>query len=452
MKLKLLLVNPWIADFTAYDLWIRPLGLLYIASILLKWDVAEIQFINCIDNFHPSVPQKFKKKRADSTSRLFSFDIEKPEILKIIPRKFKLFGIPIDAFENELEKVGKVDGVFMTSFMTYWYPGVQIAIERIRKKLGSIPVILGGIYPTLLPEHAKKNSGADFVIQGEAENQIGKILKEIFGVKKDFENFKDLDSIPFPEYRLLRDKDSLPFLTSRGCPFRCSYCASFIVSGKFRERSVKNCIKELQLVKNSFKTNHIAFYDDALLFNSESRIEPLLRSVIEKSLNFNFHTPNGLSIKEINRELAFLMKKANFKTIRLSLESVSKNFLLKTKSEHKFGDLKRVVVFFEEAGFRSYELEVYILVGLPLQEMEEVEESVRYAGECGVRVRFAYFSPIPKTEEWIKMEEAGLISSYDDPLLHNKVLFPYLWSKISPEKLAYLKELQRKVNERVLYR
>lgn len=449
MRMKFLLVNPWIVDFTAYDLWIKPLGLLYIASILKKWDVAELYFINCLDSTHPSIPEKFRKKREDGTSKFYSEEIEKPEILKIIPKKFKIFGIPVKAFDEELERIGKVDGVFLTSFMTYWYPGVQIVIERIRRKLGSIPIILGGIYPTLIPEHAKEKSGADFVVIGEGENQIGKIMEDVFSIKKELENFNDLDSYPFPLFSLLKDKESLPFITSRGCPFRCSYCASFLISDKFRERSVENCLEELNFIKNNFETKHIAFYDDALLLNREKRIKPLLREIVKNSLNFEFHTPNGLYIKEIDEELAILMKRANFRTIRLSLESSRADFLQKTRSEHKSGDLKRVVGYFEKACYKASEIEVYILVGLPFQEAEEVEESIRCAGECGVRVRLAYFSPIPGTEEWGKIVEKGLLKEDSDPLLQNKVLFPYFWSKITPEKLEYLKRIQREVNGKV---
>lgn len=444
-----MLVNPWIVDFTAYDLWIKPLGLLYIASVLKKLDVADLYFINCLDESHPLIPEKFRKKREDGTAKFYSVETEKPEVIKGIPKKFKIFGIPVKAFDEELEKIGKVDGVFITSFMTYWYPGVQIAVERIRKRFGSVPVILGGIYPTLIPEHAKEKSGADFIVIGEGENQIGKLLEEIFSTKIEFENFDDINSYPFPLFSLLNDKESLPFITSRGCPFRCSYCASFIVSGRFRERSVGNCLEELIFIKNNFETKHIAFYDDALLLNSEKRIKPLLRKIIEESINFYFHTPNGLHIQEIDEELAILMKRANFKTIRLSLESVKSKFLIETRSEHKIGDLKKVVGYFEKAGYRASDIEVYILAGLPFQEPEEVEESIRYAGECGVRVRLAYFSPIPKTEEWKKMIEIGLLKENSDPLLQNKILFPYLWSKITPEKLEYLKKIQREVNAKV---
>ncbi len=408
MRPKILLVNPWIVDFTAYDLWIKPLGILYIASVLEKMDFAELHLINCLDESHPSIPEKFKRKRADGTSKFYSVEIEKPYMLKNIPKKLKIFGIPVKAFDEELERIGKVDAVFMTSLMTYWYLGVQIAVERIRKKFGSVPIVLGGVYPTLLPEHAKK-SGADIIVKGEGENQIGKILEEVFSIKRDFENFNDINSYPFPLFSLLRDKDSLPFLTSRGCPFQCSYCASHLISGKFRERSPDNCIDELKFIKNNFETKHIAFYDDALLLNPEKRIKPLLRKIIEKSLNFQFHTPNGLYINSIDEELAILMKRANFKTIRLSLESSKADFLKRTKSEHKLGDLKKIVGYFEKAGYKSSDLEVYILVGLPFQEMEEVEESIKYAGDCGVRVRLAYFSHNPVTHDWKKMVENAFL-------------------------------------------
>jgi len=446
MKYRVLLVNPWITDFTAYDLWIKPIGLLYIASILKKWDVAEICFIDCLDTNHPQIPEKYRRKKENGTSKFFSSEIEKPEILKDVPKKFKIFGKPIEIFEDELEKTGKIDAVFITSFMTYWYPGVQLAVEKIREKYGSVPIILGGIYPTLMPEHAKKESGADVIVEGEGENQIGKILNEVLAVKRDFENFENIDSYPYPDFSIISNRQSLPFLTSRGCPFRCTYCASSIVSGKFRERSVEKCIEELVYIKDNFGTKNIAFYDDALLINPEKRIKPLMRKIIENSFNFHFHTPNGLWIKEIDEEIAMLMKKCNFKTIRLSLEGTNSEFFRKTNSEHKTANLKETVSFFEKAGYRKSEIEVYILIGLPYQEFEEVSDSLNYAKECGVKVRFSYFSPIPKTIEWKNMVKEGLIKENSDPLLHNKILFPYLWSKITPEKLGLLKNIQREIN------
>lgn len=429
MAKKILFINPWIADFTAYDLWARPLGLLYVMQAVKEIGI-EISFIDCT--------YSHSQEKSNGTAKINYYEIEKPEPLKKIPRSFKIFGISIDEFEQRLKSIGSVDAVFITSMMTYWYPGIQIVVERLRKNLGNVPIVIGGIYATLLPEHAKQF--ADMVVQGEGETKINKILDKILNIQTDI-NPKKIR----PYFEALNDKKVLPFLTSRGCPFKCSYCASSIVS-EFREKTVDECIEELEYIKKSFDTEHIAFYDDALLFDKENRIKPLLREIIKRNISFNFHTPNGLHIGSIDEELVLLMKKANFKTIRLSLESSSKDFLEKTGSNHKISDFSKVVEILKKAGYTKNDISAYVLIGLPYQTSEEVKDTIDFVGSRGIKVSLAYFSPVPGTVEYKKMKEEGFLPQNEDPILHNKIVFPYFWSKITPDELKSIKELQRKIN------
>ncbi len=449
-KKRLLLVNPWIVDFTAYDLWIKPLGLLYLASIIKRFTGLELYFLDCLNRHHPDLAKfGFKyKERADGTGSLYWEEIEKPDFLKDIPRRLKRYGIPLEIFDAELKNIPTPDLILITSFMTYWYPGVQMVIERLKKLLGNIPVILGGIYPTLLKEHAVKESGADLVVDGEGEDKILGLLEETLSIKYEPPVLNSLDDYPYPSFELLNNRESLALLTSRGCPYRCSYCASFILQRSFRQRKPEEVIKELKYIKTKFNTSHIAFYDDALLFKKEEHIKPILKGIIEQRIKFNFHTPNGLSVGEIDLELANLMKLAGFKTLRLSLETTKRETIERTLSLHKAEGFEEAFNNLLKAGFRRNEIEVYLMVGLPDQEKEEVEESIRYVGGFGAISRLAYFSPIPGTIEWKRMEERGLISLKHDPMLHNKILFPYRWSKIDPQALKDLKDLSRRLNER----
>jgi len=104
--------------------------------------------------------------------------VTKPEIFRHIPRKYSRYGWPYAQVESRLEKIPAPAAVLITCTLTYWYPGVQAAVELVRKKFGSVPIILGGVYATLCPEHARSQSGADLILTGPGENQILRILQE----------------------------------------------------------------------------------------------------------------------------------------------------------------------------------------------------------------------------------------------------------------------------------
>lgn len=123
MKLKILLVNPWIYDFAAFNLWARPLGLLKVAEYLSAFDT-ELSLIDCTDSFEAN-RYGTGKYRTEAT--------EKPALLKDIPRLYKRYGMSIDAFIDRLKSSMPFDMILMTSGMGYWYPGVQTAVEVVRE-------------------------------------------------------------------------------------------------------------------------------------------------------------------------------------------------------------------------------------------------------------------------------------------------------------------------------
>ncbi|OQY38408.1 radical SAM protein [Candidatus Atribacteria bacterium 4572_76] len=177
---NLLLVNPWIYDFTAYDFWSKPLGLLYIASILRERGY-EISYIDCMDRYNREIlklkNREFPKKDEFGRGPFYKEEVEKPAILKNIPCRYSRYGITEEIFLNKLKKLPPPQAVLVTSIMTYWYPGAFRVIEIIKKIFPDIPIILGGIYATLCFEHACKFSGADYVIKGNSIRDLIKILE-----------------------------------------------------------------------------------------------------------------------------------------------------------------------------------------------------------------------------------------------------------------------------------
>jgi len=249
-NLDLLLINPWIYDFTAYDFWSKPLGLLYIASILRENNY-RINYIDCVDCNNPEIlefPQKrFPRKDEFGRGSFYKEEVKKPEVIKNIPRRFSRYGITEDIFRQELKKIPPPQAVLITSIMTYWYPGVFRVIQIIKQAFPGVPIILGGIYATLCFDHASKFSGADYVIAGNEIKDLLRILEQITKNKiKYSETGKGLDCLPYPAWDLYPNLDYICLLSSQGCPFRCSYCASFKINPKLEFRNPEKVANEIK--------------------------------------------------------------------------------------------------------------------------------------------------------------------------------------------------------------
>ena len=183
MKNKnILLINPWIYDFAAYDFWIKPMGLLSVGSILDMFGY-QLSLIDCLDRFHPlqhSGKGKYKSSNKKyGTGKYYREPVEKPKILANIPRTYCRYGIHLDVFNLALSQVPQPEVVLVTSGMTYWYPGPFKVIEIVKKKYPKVPIVLGGIYATLCYDHAVKFSGADYVIKGPGEEQVLKLVTNV---------------------------------------------------------------------------------------------------------------------------------------------------------------------------------------------------------------------------------------------------------------------------------
>ncbi|MEN6374473.1 MAG: radical SAM protein [Smithella sp.] len=446
MSKKILLINPWIYDFAAYDFWLKPLGLLSLGS-LLRRNNHEVNFIDCLDPYHPAMTATAKKpqRHAYGDGKFFREIIEKPDNLQIISRNYCRYGITPDIFREELSSHQDADIVLVTSLMTYWYPGVVEAIKIIRELLPQVPVVLGGKYATLCSEHAVKFSGADYIIRGAGEEQIFRLLNDLFAEKQSFEpGMEDLDALPYPALDLVRKLEQAPIMTSRGCPFTCSYCASHIFNDKFRRRDPLKVVDEIEYWQKNFGVKNFTFYDDALLVNSSKMIMVILREVKKRNLSCNFHCPNGLHLREINEELSRLMFDSGFKTIRFGFETSDRERQIETGGKVKNEELKRAVRLLKDAGFKSNDIGVYLLCGLPGQRAAEVRDSIEFVWECGAKPILAEYSPIPGTEMW---DEAVALSPFDiqkEPLYHNNSLLPCRNNDFSVAVYDELKKLLRK--------
>ena len=437
----ILLINPWIHDFAAYDYWAKPLGLLMIGAALRQHG-ANVSYLDCLDRFHPRMPTADPLLRFGRGAYLKT-RIPKPAGLKDIPRNYCRYGILPEWLIGILTSNPKPDLILVTSSMTYWYPGVQETIRTVKSVFSDIPVILGGIYATLCRDHAVRFSGADVVVSGPAESQLFQIIYQLIGWRADSEiGLDDLDRLPFQAADLQRVIPYITLLTSAGCPFSCGYCASGYLNPKRILRNVGRIVEEIQYWLSGYGVADMVFYDDALLVDSERHAALLFAEIIDRGLGkiVRFHTPNAVHIREITPMLARLMYDAGFKTLYLGFETAASNrsgWDCKVTCE----EFITAVSDLQSAGFHGDQMGAYLLAGLPGQSLESIEASIEAVRKTGIWPVLAHYTPIPHTALWPAAVASSRYDLESDPIFTNNAIFPCQKQPFSWTHLARLKKL-----------
>ena len=435
----ILLVNPWIHDFAAYDFWAKPLGLLVLAALLRRHGYT-VSYIDCLDRFHTQTTKVDPAARFGRGPYLKA-RIPKPKGLTDIPRHFSRYGIKPAWFREDIDALPRPDMILVTSMMTYWYPGVWETISILRERLPDVPLILGGIYATLCHDHARQTSGADLVFKGPAEDMLLKLVGEFTGYhpRTKFDP-DDLNTYPYPAFDLQRQLGYIPLITSKGCPFTCAYCAAKVLNPNRSNRDPKQVVEEIDYWHRRWGIENFVFYDDALLMDPERHAALIFEGVIRSGLKVRFHTPNALHIRWISPEIAGLMQRAGFETIRLGLETARSDNRPERNSKVSMEEFHQAIASLKAAGFQKYQIGVYLLVGLPGQSSEESIASIRTVKNNGVRPVLAHYTPIPHTALWPSAVAASRYDLESDPIFTNNAVFPCQKDSFSWESVAELKK------------
>jgi radical SAM superfamily enzyme YgiQ (UPF0313 family) len=439
----ILLVNPWVHDFAAYDFWAKPLGLLTLGGILREHG-ARVSYLDCLDRFHPMSAAVSAPVTRNGRGSYLKTPIPKPPGLEDIPRNFCRYGIPPEWFANDLRRLHPPDLVLVTSLMTYWYPGVREAIGVIKSVFPEVPVILGGIYATLCSDHARRVCGADRVVTGAGEAAILPLVAELTGWSPPIRiDPRDLDTLPRPVLDLEHRLVHAPVLTSRGCPLRCAYCASHRLQPRRMQRSPAAVVDEIKFWHEQCAVSDFAIYDDAFLLHADEHAMPILEAIIAVQMDIRLHTPNALHIREITLPVAELMVRAGFHTIRLGLETTAFDHRDHLDRKVNAAQFLRSVNHLKTAGFRADQVGAYLLSGLPGQTVADVAQSIDVVKRAGITPVIAHYTPIPHTPMW---PEAVAASRYDleaDPIFTNNALFPCQSEAFSWKALSHLKRIAR---------
>jgi hypothetical protein len=438
MRRRILLVNPPIYDFAAYDFWLKPYGLLSVAGRLRGQ--AEFSLFDYLDQ------SKVAGRRAEGRTlkagirppesdrwgrgRFYCVQIESPAPLRSIPRYFRRFGVPCSLFADCLRERGPFDYVLVQTMMTYWYPGVREVIEDIRLAWPDAKIVLGGNYATLCTDHAR-SLGADLVVVGSDLPPLWQFL-EMTPDAGQPALWEACERLRVGAIKL-----------TDGCPFRCSYCSVPRVYRGFQPRPLERSLAELELLVGRGAEN-VAFYDDALLFDADKVLVPFLMEVLRRGIRVNLHTPNALNARFLTADLADLMVRGGFKTFYLGFESASRQWQQGTGGKVFSEELARAVDHLLSAGANPVDITAYQIVGHPDSDIQELEASMRFVHSLGIRGMLADFSPIPGTPDG---EACRRWVDLDEPLMHNKTAFPII--RLGFDEVNRLKDLQRVLNRSV---
>jgi len=436
---RALLVQPWIADFAAYDFWIHPLGLLFVAGFLAQrgWSLDWLDLL---------AGARVAPSRADGRGPLAARAFPLPDGLGAnrLPRagrSYRGYGISAGAARDRLATLARPDVILLTSQMTYWYPGVRAAVRQLRRRFPDVPLWLGGGYAALAPRHAAATPGVTGIV---AERRLGPALETLSrALRLPPPTAEELERAQ-PAWGLVGATPHAAWLTSWGCPGRCPYCATPATFGAWQARRHDVLLDELGQLARRQDVRHLAIYDDALLFRAQHHFLPLadaIRGDRQLRSRFRWHLPNAVHPRWIDRRVAAALAALEVDTLWLGAESFDAAWLQATGGKVTPEETAAAVAHLQAAGLPRRRIGAYILGGLPGQEDASVLSALAAEHRLGLRVALASYSPIPGTPSFTSLA-ASEPRLRQEPLWQNNTLR----EMESPERWRALRDEVRRLN------
>lgn len=327
----------------------------------------------------------------------------------------------------QLVKRERPRAVGITAVTTQIVPAVRLA-QCIKRAAPSVLTVLGGPHPAALPELSIQYPGIDLVVAGEGELAMCEILedrdyRDILGLcwiedgavrrNQQREPLAPLDDVPAPDYDGL-DIDSyrhifelsgpaMPVMSGRGCPFRCNFCASDVVTNERTSRylSPKRFVDHIEDLYNRYGVRDFVFTDETFVLKS-SRIFEICDEILSRGLKFSWVCQTR--VNGIDPKVVAAMKRAGCKVMAVGIES-GDPYILETIGKGIKKD--RVIQACDVISRSGILLEGFFILGLPHETPETVRTTIDFALKLPLDyAQFSMFIPLPGTPGF-KMAVAG---------------------------------------------
>ncbi len=329
--------------------------------------------------------------------------------------------------------------------------GYQVA-RLIKSEYPDSIVVLGGLHPTALPDEPLHTGYVDYVVRGEGEQIMLELYRAIRGdgdptgilgvsYLRDGQCFHnpeaplipDINSIPmFPYHLFKHPKYDMGFMTtSRGCPYRCSYCSQRLMTGTtYRYKSAEKIIEELDVLVNTYKQKQVVFYDDNFCLQRK-RVHTLCDMLIDTGMNkkvsLSVQTRADNLLEHGGEELVRHMAEAGFTHIGFGLETGVQRLADLTRKDETVECHLQAADLCKRHGM---DVSLFMIFGFPTETNEDRETGFRIVRSAGVlATKFNNIIPYPGTPIYNEVKDTGRVyiaphwSNFNSVLSMTKSIF-----------------------------
>ena len=439
--------------------------------------------------------QKTKCMRILLISPLYNSYIVAPCLgLGYLTSALKKHGHKVLVLDGLREKIeydpSEWDLVGVTAMSTYFPECIK---EVKRAKSYGLKTIIGGAHIICKPIQSLIDSGADYAAIGEGEktmiqlasgippaqvdglaywengkavqskqsdNMIGNtesgkttflMKKDVYtmqigNLKRDFQ--MDIDNFGQPDWSAIDPRTYpiapagmianahplAPIITTRGCPYSCTYCSAPITAGKrMRYRDPKNVVDEIEMLVNDYGVKEIQIEDDNFTL-SRKHCMTICEEILKRGIKVILSLPNGVRIDKLDKEMLLLLKKAGFVSMSLGIESANQRILDLIKKELNQKVVRKVVQMVADVGIETVG---FFMLGFPTETKQEMEKTVEFALSLPLaRASFTKVTPLPGTELFDLWEEKYSKNGKVDWTTFNYYQFDADWADCSFEEIA----------------
>ena len=380
--------------------------------------------------------------------------------------------------------VGRVVGfrpdlVGMTAMTNVWHSAVELA--RALKGALASPLVVGGPHATVFPERVAEEPAVDYVVVGEGEETLAELVEllartdgspaaEALSAVRGLCFRRAGGTVRTPERPLIRDLDALPWparhlcelfryplytpdgqrmltvLSSRGCPYDCSYCFKGIVGRTYRQRSPENLVAELESLVDTYRVRNFYFVDDLFTLDAR-RLEAFARRIIDQGLDIRWQCL--ARVDRVTPELLALMYRSGCRQVHYGIESADQAILDRIGKRITPAMVREAVGWTRAAGIRS---KGYFMLGLPGDTEETMARTIAFAAELDLdEAMFSLTTPFPGTRLWDELVARHPETAYNADLSrayyynnYSDEIAPFLnVSEVSDRRLAALVQTAR---------